>query len=93
MSTVNWNMFRMCMSIVDWNSSPAFLAPPPQYYSTDRILTNPGCSGPSGMLSMAQLSQGPTPNRDISAAANNIFGIGGGVVADLGGINRRRLQR
>ena len=28
MSTVNWNMFRMCMSIIDWNSSPSFLAPP-----------------------------------------------------------------
>ena len=27
MSTVNWNMFRMCMSIIDWNSSPSFLAP------------------------------------------------------------------
>ena len=35
-------------------------------------------------------NQGPTPNRDISAAANIIFGIGGGGVAGLGGINRRR---
>ena len=28
MLTVNWNMFRMCKSIVDWNSSFSFLAPP-----------------------------------------------------------------
>ena len=35
------------------------------------------------------LKQGPTPNRDISAAANIIFGIGDGV-AGLGGINRWR---